>query len=118
MGPLQAAAVEQRRSELQAELDRLVAVVTEQLQPERIVPFGSFAQGRVHKWSDLDIVVVAPTELPFYERPDGIFRSVQPRVGLDLLMYTPEEWAELCATRPFIREEIVGKGRVLYARGG
>lgn len=109
-------AAERRRGELQAELDRFVTIVVEQMQPERIVLFGSFAQGRVHEWSDLDIAVVAPTELPFYERLDRVFRNVQPRVGLDLLVYTPEEWDELRATRPFIQEEIVAKGRVLYER--
>lgn len=111
------AGAEQRRRQLQDELDRFVAIVTEQMQPDRIVLFGSFAQDRVHEWSDLDIVMVASTDLPFYQRLDRIFRSVQPRVGLDLLVYTPEEWGELCATRPFIQEEVVKKGRVIYERG-
>ena len=109
---------EQRRRQLQEELDRFVAIVTEQMRPERIVLFGSFAQDRVHEWSDLDIAVVASTDLSFYERLDRVFRSVQPRVGLDLLVYTPEEWRDLCATRPFIREEVLKKGRVIYEHGG
>lgn len=109
-------ASEQRRRLLEDELDRLVAIVTEQLQAERVVLFGSFARGRVHPWSDLDVAVVAPTRAPFYERLDRVVRAVRPRVGLDLLVYTPEEWAELCATRPFLREEVLEKGRVIFER--
>ncbi len=107
-------AAEQRRRLLQAELDRVVAFVTEQLRAERVVLFGSFAKGLVHPWSDLDVVVVAPTYAPFYERLDRVVRAVQPRVGLDLLVYTPEEWAELSASRTFLREEVLEKGHVVF----
>ena len=63
---------ERRRRLLQAELDRLVEVVAEQIQPERVVLFGSFAQGRVHEWSDLDVAVVAQTALPFVEATEAL----------------------------------------------
>jgi predicted nucleotidyltransferase len=109
---------ERRRVQLEGELARIVAVVTQQMQPELIVLFGSFAQGHLGEWSDLDLVVIAETDLPFYQRLDQVFRSVQPKVGLDVLVYTPDEWAELSATRPFVQEEVIKKGRVLYERRG
>jgi len=109
---------ERRREHLQSELDRFIRIVAARLQPERIVVFGSFATGQVREWSDLDIVVVADTELPFYARLDQVFRLVEPQVGLDVLVYTPEEWAELIATRRFIQEEVLQKGHVLYERPG
>jgi predicted nucleotidyltransferase len=46
-----------RTQVLQAELDRFVDIVSRDMNPERIVLFGSFAHGEVHEWSDLDIVV-------------------------------------------------------------
>jgi predicted nucleotidyltransferase len=79
--------------------------------------FGSFAQSRVTEWSDLDLVVVADTDLPFYQRLDRVYRSVSPQVGLDVLVYTPEEWADLIANRRFVQEEILQKGLVIYERG-
>ena len=112
-------AIDQRRAHLTSELHRFIAIVTAQMQPERIILFGSFASGRIGRikeWSDLDVVVVAHTDLPFYQRLDQIYRIVEPQVGLDVLVYTPEEWDDLTATRRFIREEVVEKGRMLYER--
>lgn len=53
--------------------------------------FGSFAQGEATKASDVDLLVVAETERPFWERPrlfDDLY-EIHPR--LDLLVYTPGE---------------------------
>ena len=108
--------IDQRRAQLASELRRFIAIVTSQMRPERIILFGSFATGHVKEWSDLDLVVVAHSDLPFYQRLDQVYRSVEPRVGLDVLVYTPDEWADLTANRRFIQEEIVAKGRVLYER--
>lgn len=109
---------ERRRQQLQRELDRFIPILIDQLQPQCIIVFGSFAQRRVTEWSDLDLVVVANTDLPFYERLDRVYRGVNPQVGLDVLVYTPAEWADLIASRRFVQEEILNKGRVLYERGG
>ena len=54
---------------------------------------------------------------PFLERSRRVLAFLQPRVGLDVLVYTPGEYAELISTRPFVAEEIAGKGKVLYERG-
>jgi hypothetical protein len=35
---------------------------------------------------------------------------------MDRLVYTPDEWAQIAQTRPFVRDEIVAKGRVVYDR--
>ncbi len=107
---------EQRRVRLESELQRFLTVVTEQMHPERIILFGSLANGQVHEWSDLDLAVIAETELPFFERLRRVFDWVAPTVGLDVLVYTPTEWDHLRETRLFVREEIAEKGRVLYER--
>lgn len=51
---------------LRQELARFIEIVTRQMQPERIILFGSCATGHIGEWSDLDLVVIAPTDLPFY----------------------------------------------------
>jgi uncharacterized protein len=59
----------------------------------RAVLFGSAARGEADQWSDLDPVVVAETDRPFFERFhdfEGLY-DVWPR--LDLLVYTPAEFA-------------------------
>jgi len=108
--------VEQRAQQLASELDRFVWVVVEHMDPERIILFGSFANGQIDEWSDLDLVVVTETDLPFYERLKQVILLVQLQVGMDVVVYTPEEWGKLKRERLFIREEIVKKGKIIYER--
>jgi predicted nucleotidyltransferase len=81
-----------------------------------VLLFGSVARGEIREWTDLDLVVVADTDLPFYERTRRILNSVQPKVGMDVIVYTPVEWDELKHTRSFVKQEIIHKGRVVYER--
>lgn len=103
---------------LQQELTRFIKHVTQLMQPECIILFGSLATGHVDEWSDLDLVVVADTALPFYERIKHVLHSMRPQVGMDILVYTPREWEEMTRQRSFIREEVLTKGQVVYARAG
>ncbi len=105
-----------RAALLHHELARLVALVVEQLRPERIVVFGSVASGEIHEWSDLDVAVVMDTQLRPLDRDSLIRDQAKPIVTLDLFVYAPDEWHELTRTRPFIRDEIAANGRVLYER--
>jgi len=41
---------------------------------------------------------------------------LKPRVGIDILVYTPDEFAQMSQERLFVRQEIAAKGRVLYER--
>ena len=78
--------------------------------------FGSVAQGDpVREFSDLDLVIVKETDRRFYDRLKDVIQLVRPRVGVDILVYTPAEWASLQERSHFVRTEIAGKGRELYA---
>jgi len=105
-----------RATLLRRELAHFIEIVTQQVQPESIILFGSLATGQVDEWSDLDLVVIANTDLPFYERIKQVLQRVCPRAGMDVLIYTPTEWAEMASDRSFIRDEILNKGQVVYAR--
>jgi len=109
-------AAEARATLLRQELARFIEIVTQQMQPESIILFGSLAAGQVDEWSDLDLVVIADTDWPFYERIKHVLQSVRLRAGMDVLIYTPAEWAELVSERPFSGNEILVKGQVVYAR--
>jgi predicted nucleotidyltransferase len=105
------------RHRLQAELDRYLALLLEHVNPEKVILFGSLAQDEVQAWSDIDLVVVSPTKDRFLDRTKEMLRLLRPRVGLDVLVYTPQEFEQLCRERPFFQQEIVRKGQVLYERG-
>jgi predicted nucleotidyltransferase len=83
----------------------------------RAIVFGSHARREADAWSDLDLVVVTQTVLPFVDR----FRTlsalfeVSPR-PLELLVYTPEEFSRMVETEnPFI-QQVLKDGVTIYER--
>jgi len=80
----------------------------------RAIVFGSVARGDADAGSDLDLVIIADTPRPFFERFrdfTGVW-DVWPR--LDLLVYTPEEFELMQAEgNPFI-EQVLAEGRSVH----
>jgi predicted nucleotidyltransferase len=75
------------------DLARRAAPILERAGARRAVAFGSYARGDADAWSDLDLVVVLETDLPPLERAallSDLFDAIP--IGLDLLVYTPEEF--------------------------
>ena len=105
----------ERQYKLQAELKRFLPILINQFKALKIIVFGSLAGNEVSEWSDLDIVVVRDTPLRFFDRIAELIQALQPQVGVDFLVYTPEEWNHLIKESLFIRQEILEKGKELYA---
>lgn len=109
-----------RSALLERELERIGRVLLEQYHPERIILFGSLARPKrepdcLHEWSDIDLAIVKSTPLRFIDRIREVMDLLQPRVGLNALVYTPEEFDR--AEREghfFVKDEILRKGRVLF----
>jgi predicted nucleotidyltransferase len=77
--------------------------------------FGSAARGDVHQGSDLDLIVVADTDLPFFDRIGQVLALHRSTRGLDVLVYTPEEFDSMRRQgRRFILDALRG-GRALYS---
>jgi predicted nucleotidyltransferase len=58
-----------------AVIDEVVRRIVECVRPQKIILFGSYAYGRPHADSDLDILVVMESELPRYKRAVPIYYS-------------------------------------------
>jgi predicted nucleotidyltransferase len=99
------------------ELARIVRAIAESFDPERILLFGSRAEGRAAPDSDADLLIVMRTDLPYYEREPAIRKVLWPHdLPLDLLVFTPEEVAPL-EKEPFsFVGEILRTGKVLHTR--
>ena len=115
--PQKEQAAQARKKMLDGELARYVRLLKEHGPPKKVILFGTLAGGQVHEWSDIDLVVVEKTGLPFFQRLRKVRKLLRPKVGIDVMVYTPEEFDQLCADRSFFREEIVAKGEVIYEHG-
>ncbi len=84
--------------------------------PDRVILFGSAARGDVDAYSDIDIVVIKETDARFLDRLGSVYQLIQPDFGLDALVYTPMEFAQMQADQNPLIEEILGEGVVIYDR--
>ncbi|MBI4237021.1 MAG: nucleotidyltransferase domain-containing protein [Deltaproteobacteria bacterium] len=103
-----------QRSRMDANLARLVPAIVERYRPEKIILFGSAVSGVVGPYSDLDLAIVKQTALPFSKRAPMLAGLVDYDIDVDFFIYTPREFAVGARNTPFIRDEILKKGRVVY----
>ena len=57
--------------------------------------FGSLVKGETHEGSDVDLIIVKKGSLPFLQRAEEFFDLYDVTHLLDILVYTPEEFAKL-----------------------
>ncbi len=105
-------ASDERRARLEAELRRILGELP-RLGVREAVLFGSLASGRVGHTSDLDLILVAPSEERFTRRLERFYRALNPSVALDLFVYTPEEFRTMAEGNPFVRAALA-RGKVVY----
>jgi len=81
---------------VQADVDRVVERVAALYSPLEVWVFGSFAKGNAHAGSDLDLLIVKPSDLPRPLRGRNLVSvlSATSPFGIDLVFVTPEEMAE------------------------
>jgi predicted nucleotidyltransferase len=108
--------VEQRKKLLEEELDRIVGVLKRDYDPEKVILFGSLADGDVHEWSDIDLLIIKKTMKRPIDRILEVSRLIKPAIGIDLFVYTPDEFSSLLNERYSFLCHIDKKGKVLYEK--
>jgi len=103
---------ERRRARLEAELRRILGELP-RLGVGKAILFGSLASGHIGETSDLDLLLVAPSEERFARRLERFYQALNPSVALDLFVYTPAEFSRMSEDNPFVRSAIA-RGKVVY----
>src|SRR5437764_13574234 len=106
---------ERRLQQLETNLGRILDSLKRHYAPEQVIVFGSLASGRVTETSDLDLLIVKETDKRFFDRIREVVKTCDYDIGVDFLVYTPEELTEAAMTNPFVRDEILSKGKVVYS---
>ncbi len=102
------------------ELDKINEIVNKiisEYSPDKIILFGSYANGVPNENSDLDLFLIKDSDLP---RPQ---RSAQVRkmlfglmLPIDLIVYTPKEIQETKDNKFGFVYEVMKNGKTLYER--
>lgn len=108
--------VEERRALLEKELHHIVDVLKSDYKPEKIILFGSLADGELHERSDIDLLIVKKTTERPIDRILEACRLIKPAIGIDFFVYTPEEFNALTKEKFSFLTGILQKGKVLYEK--
>ena len=99
-------------------LDRVTRSIVDQIDPLRIILFGSAARGEMHAHSDVDLLVIKEGLSPRRGETSGRIRGQLPaeRRGVDILLISPEEVER---SRDEVYQPVgqaLAHGRIIYER--
>jgi predicted nucleotidyltransferase len=95
----------------------MVDRIVEGFDPERIVLFGSVARGEVHRYSDVDLLVVMPDGTDRHEAAVAMHRAVSGMLtAKDIVVTTPDEIARRGHVNGSVLREALREGIVVHDR--
>jgi predicted nucleotidyltransferase len=104
----------EREAVLEAALARFVDVCRRMPDVKAVYAFGSLGRGEVGPASDLDILVVRDTAVRGADRDRDLRIAFNAPVPLDLVVVTPEEYAQRLPATAFGRT-ILAEARLVHA---
>ncbi|MBU1599596.1 nucleotidyltransferase domain-containing protein [bacterium] len=103
----------------QEQIDEIKRRIVENFKPEKIILFGSCAEGNPKEDSDLDLLIVKNSKESPYQRIVAVRRLLsrfRRGLGLDVIVITQEELRKRLEIGDQFIEKISTEGKVLYAR--
>lgn len=98
-----------------SEIKRVAEKIATAANAEKVILFGSFARGDFHTGSDVDLFIIAPSDLPRFKRSRKLYKLFSPYpFSMDLLVYTPEEVEAGKKTPLSFVSTVLREGKVVY----
>lgn len=97
--------------------EEIVGKILQVIQPEKIILFGSYARDEATEESDIDLLVIQPSDLPRYKRSTPVrlaLRGLFP--SKDIIVYTPEEVEKWSSASTSFIANALREGKVLYEK--
>jgi predicted nucleotidyltransferase len=97
-----------------------VEKIIDTAHPRQIILFGSYARGRMHRDSDLDVLVVAEGPVCNPRQESVRIRRALRGIGMpmDILVVAESRLKELADTPGLIYREALREGKIVYDRQG
>lgn len=105
-----------QRKRIKENLNRVLEDVKKYYNPDKVILFGSAASGKIGPCSDIDLVIVKDTMVPFFKRAKQLVELLDYDVDIDFLIYTSDEFAFAAKENLFFQREVLKRGKVLYEK--
>jgi predicted nucleotidyltransferase len=82
--------------------------VEKDMRIEKMILFGSYAKGKIHRWSDIDLIIVSPKfkKLNFFKRGAKMYDYWTLDYPVDFICFTPEEFNKRKKQITIVREAL------------
>src|SRR6267154_1405573 len=98
-----------------AAIRRFARRIVERFQPDKIILFGSYAYGKPHEESDVDLLVIMRTKNAI-DQSIRIKTAFKRLFSLDLIVRTPWQIERGLKDDNWFLREIMEKGKILHER--
>ena len=97
------------------EIKRVAKRIGDAIHAKAVILFGSYARGGATINSDVDLLVIAESDLPRFKRSREIYTKLVPYpFAMDILVYTPEEIEQGKKTPLSFVSRVLHEGKTLY----
>ncbi len=105
-----------RKKNLEKSLRSVLQILKKRYGPDKVILYGSFAKGQISETSDLDLLIIKKdVPVRYWDRIKELAPLLcESDVGLDYVVWTPEEWHKGLQENQFLAQEIVREGKVVY----
>jgi predicted nucleotidyltransferase len=98
-------------------IDEVVSRIATRFNPDKIILFGSYANGTQNEDSDLDLLIVQDSDLPMLKRGLDIRMSlIGTKIPMDILIYTKSEFELEKSSNFSFLNSAIKNSKVLYER--
>ncbi|NUO82999.1 nucleotidyltransferase domain-containing protein [candidate division KSB1 bacterium] len=100
----------------QNDLDEIIARLTQEFKPEKIILFGSHAWGNPHADSDVDLlVIVSSASSPPSRRAAKAYRCLQGlKTPTEIIVSTRQELERYRSVPSSLTRQILERGKIIY----
>lgn len=98
----------------QKQIDDLVEKIVANFRPEKVILFGSYADGRPTEDSDLDFLIIMRFRGENIAKAAEIINRISPRVPVDLLVKKPSEVKRRMKWKDMFLTQVMERGKLLY----
>jgi predicted nucleotidyltransferase len=95
-------------------IEHLSDRIAKEFHPQRIILFGSYADGAPRSDSDVDLLVVMPFRGNPLHKAWEIISKLKPSFSVDVLVRRPEEIKQRVENNDWFMREVLERGRTLY----
>jgi len=96
------------------DIREIVQQIVERFRPQKVILFGSYAQGKPTQDSDVDLLVVMDTDEQALHAAARISAAIEHHFPLDILVFKPSELKASLERQGVFATEVMAKGIVLH----